>query len=65
MPSCRSSLTGQELEGDLDSTRLVRNTGHAQPHLDAAQRPRQGQVVEVTEVADPEDPTLELSEPSP
>ena len=60
LPSLRSGAgwlragTKQAHRG-LNASRLVRHPGVPKPHLDTGERATQHQVVEVTEMADPED----------
>ena len=62
MPRVRSGRGrgfGQVLHGRPDTARLMGDVGDPKPHFDTAQRSGKHQVVEVAEMADPEDPAGE------
>jgi hypothetical protein len=59
----RERFAGEQIERGQDAAGLVRHAGQRQPHLDAAERACERQIVEIPEVADAEDLPLQLPEP--
>src|SRR5947209_20250813 len=59
----RAPSRGEVIERGCDAAARERNARRRQAHLDAAQRARQHQIVEVAEMADAEDFSLQSSEP--
>src|SRR5205814_8731066 len=56
-------LAGEHVERGEYAARLVRHVGELEPHLDAAERAGERQVVQIAEVPDSEDLPLQLAEP--
>src|SRR6266496_4927090 len=57
-----ASGAGEVVEGGDDAALLEGDAGEREAHLDAGERARQHEVVEVAEVADPERLALQLAE---
>ncbi len=49
------AIAGEVVERGVDAAAPMRHAGDAQPHLDAAQRAGEHEVVEIAEMADAED----------